>query len=401
MSSKTKFAIVLPDGAADEPVVVLGGQTPLEAAHTPNMDWISSTGRQGTVVTVPKGFLPGTDVATLSLFGYDPHSNYTGRAPLEAKALGLDLRADQVVFRCNFVTIVDGQMADFTAGHIAQKEVNQLIDDLNGQLAASVGCTFHAGVSYRNLMIAVLPDGVAGLKCTPPHDIPSRSIAKFMPKGDSATWVKKVMERAHTLLKDHEVNLVRSDLGENPVTDIWLWGQGRQMNLESFEAKFGLRSACVSAVDLVHGIASAVGAKRINVTGATGYLDTNYKAKGKAAVAALDTHDLVFVHVESPDEAGHLGDAAAKVEAIERIDEHIVGPLLQKLKSYDRWRILIAPDHPTPVDTRVHTMTPPPFCLAGYLVSTILNKPFSERAALQSDLHIDPGYELMEYFLKS
>jgi 2,3-bisphosphoglycerate-independent phosphoglycerate mutase len=398
VSKSRKYAIILPDGAADEPVVDLDGRTPLEAARTPNIDWVSSNGRQGRVQTVPKGFSPGSDVATLSLFGYDPNTEYSGRAPLEAAARGIAAGPDQMIFRCNFVTVVDGLMADFTAGHIGQTEADRLIADLNAALSES-GCRFHAGVSYRNLMVATVP-GDFHVRCTPPHDIPDQPVKDHAPRGRGADWVKQVADRARDVLRDHDVNHVRSDLGDNPATDIWLWGQGRPRPLEPFAERFGLSGAVIAAVDLIRGIARSVGMKLIDVPGATGYLDTNYQGKGAAAVAALDEYDLVIVHIEAPDEAGHLGDTNEKIKAIEQVDEHIVGPMLDNLRRFDAWRMLIAPDHPTPVGRRIHTSTPPPFCFAGSGVQTVMNRPFSESAAVQSDLFINPGHELMEFFLR-
>ena len=393
-----KYAIVLPDGAADEPVDALDGRTPLVAAATPHIDSIATTGRQGRVVTVPKGFALGTDVATLSLFGYDPRVDHCGRAPLEAAAQGLVVEPTDVVFRCNFVTVVDGVMRDFTAGHIRQVEADRLIADLNDRLA-HLGCRFHSGVSYRHLMIA---SGVNDLRpeTTPPHDIPDQPVADHLPRGPGADWVNDVMRQARDVLGDHEVNLVRRDLDENTAADIWLWGQGKPKALTPFIDRFGLCGAAIAAVDVIKGIAVSVGFTVLDVPGATGFLDTNYAGKGKAAVEALDDFDIVVVHIEAPDEAGHLGDVDAKVAAIQRIDEHIVGPLLDRLRSFDQWKIMIAPDHPTPVARRTHTDTPPPFCIAGHAVHTVLSKPFSEATAALSDLQVDPGYELMEFFLR-
>lgn len=394
-----KYAIVLPDGAADEPVDSLGGRTPLEAARKPHIDWISTNGRQGLVYTVPPGFSPASDVATLSLFGYDPQVHYSGRAPLEAAARGIEVAPDQLVFRCNFVTIVDDVLEDFTAGHISQREADLLIADLNAKLGGR-SLRFHSGMSYRNLLVA--HDATEGkLQCTPPHDIPNRKVAEYLPRGTGAEWVISVMDKARAILAGHDVNLVRRDLGENPATDIWLWGQGRARPIEPFEKRYRVRGAVVAAVDLIRGIAKTVGMDVLDVEGATGFLDTNYAGKGAAAVAALDTYDLVIVHIEAPDEAGHLGDADAKVQAIERIDEFVVGPLLEKLRTFDEWRILVAPDHPTPVGKRVHTDAPPPFCMAGHRVHAVLKRPFCESAAASSDLTIDLGHELMEYFLRA
>ena len=394
-----KYAIVLPDGAADEPVDQLDGRTPLEAAETPNIDWIASHGRQGCVVTVPDGYSPGSDVATLSLFGYDPHVDYDGRAPLEAAAKGLKISPEEMIFRCNFVTVTDGLMEDFTAGHISQREAGALLASLNEALAAD-GCTFHAGVSYRNLMVAA-GLGDESLVTTPPHDIPSRPVADHLPRGGGHRRVRAVMERARAILAAHDVNHVRRDLGESPATDIWLWGQGRPRKLEPFATRHGVRGAVIAAVDLIRGIAVSAGMTLIDVPGATGYLDTDYAAKGRAAVEALDTYDLVIVHIEAPDEAGHLGDAAAKVKAIEEVDRHVVGPLLEHLRTFGAWRIMVAPDHPTPVTSRVHTSVPPPFCMAGHDVRTVLSRPLSEATAASSGLQVDPGHELMEFFLRS
>jgi 2,3-bisphosphoglycerate-independent phosphoglycerate mutase len=393
-----KYAIVLPDGAADEPIERLDGRTPLEVAKKPNIDWVSTNGRQGCVRTVPKGFPAGSDVATMSLFGYDPRVYYDGRAPLEAAAKGLSAEPGQLIFRCNFVTIVDGAMEDFTAGHISQAEADQLISSLNEHVAGERH-RFYPGNSYRNLMFASdAADAVP--TCTPPHDIPQEPVADYLPQGPGADRIKELMERAHSLLADHDVNIVRRDLGENPATDIWLWGQGRPKEFESFAQRFGVSSALIAAVDLPRGIARSIGMEIIDVPGATGYLDTDYVAKGKAVVEALDSYDLAIVHIEAPDEAGHLGDVDAKITAIERIDEHIVGPLLDRLRGHDEWKIMIAPDHPTPVERKIHTATPPPFCIAGCAVHTVLKRPFSEATAARSDLQIDPGHDLMEYFLK-
>lgn len=403
-----KYAIILPDGAADEPVAALDGRTPLEAANTPNIDRVSSSGRQGIVKTVPDGYTPGSDIATLSLFGYDPRECHTGRAPLEAAAKGIEAKPGELIFRCNFVTLEGGNMADFTAGHISQAEADRLIEDLNA-LFADEPVTFHAGVSYRNLMVvhdmsamtSASSNEKGDLVAIQPHDFPDEPIAKHMPRGKGAAWLTRMMERAREMLSSNDVSAVRADLGDNPVTDIWLWGQGGPTILEAFADRFGKRAACIAAVDLIKGIARSAGMTMIDVPGATGYLDTDYTGKGKAAASALAEVDVVIVHVEAPDEAGHLGDAGEKVLAIERVDEHVVGPVLAALSAFDEWRVLIAPDHPTPVERRVHTSAPPPFCMAGTRVQTVIGKAFSEKWALETGLVVDPGHELMEFFLKS
>jgi len=395
-----KYAVILPDGAADEPLEELDGRTPLEAAHIPNIDWVATHGRQGTLLTIPKGFPADSGVATLSVIGYDPRRWYPGRAPLEAAARKLRLGPRDLVFRCNLVTIVDGVMEDFSAGHIGQQEAERLIADLNERLGDD-RIRFYAGISYRHLMVLRDAERI-DVRCTPPHDIPNEPIDRYLPTGRGSKLIRSLMERSVEILAEHEVNQVRRDLGENPATSIWLWGQGRMPQLEPFQAKYGVRAAAIAAVDVIRGISLLVGWHPIEVEGATGYLDTNYAGKGAAAVAALDEFDMVVVHIEAPDEAGHNGNAAEKIRALERIDECVVGPVLAKLRSYgDAWKILVAADHPTPVRSQVHTAEPPPFCMAGHAVVGVLQRPFSEANAEQSDLHIDPGYELMEYFLKT
>lgn len=393
-----KYALILPDGAADEPIADLDGQTPLEAANTPNIDWISTEGRQGTVVTVPDGYTPGSDVATLSVVGYDPAKYYTGRAPLEAAARKLKVGPNDLIYRCNLVTLVDGCMEDFTAGHIRQEEADRIIEDLNQELGDDQ-VTFYAGVQYRHLM--VLKDAAdTRVTATPPHDIPGKPVDGYLPKGKGKEVIRQLMERSQELLAEHAVNQVRRDLGESPATSIWLWGQGKTPALERFERKYGVRGTAITAVDLIRGISVCLGWPLIEVAGATGFIDTNYRGKGQAGVDALDDFDLVMIHIEAPDEAGHMGDAAEKIKSIERIDEHVVGPMLEKLRSFDDWKVLLLPDHPTPVEKRTHTSDPPPFCMAGKDVTSVLRRPFSEANGRASDLHVDPGHELMEYFLK-
>jgi 2,3-bisphosphoglycerate-independent phosphoglycerate mutase len=395
-----KCAIILPDGAADEPLAQLGGRTPLQAADIPNMDWVALHGRLGRVVTVPAGFTPGTDVATLSLLGYDPHTCYSGRGPIEAAARGLTAGSDELIFRCNFVTIEDGLMKDFTASHIAQDEADRLVGDLDTLARraepALQGCRFHSGVSYRNLMVAS-DAGDMRLECTPPHDIPNQPVLKHLPRGTGQQRVREIMIRANEMLRDHELNRARCQQGRPPVTDIWLWGQGRPKELEPFAERFGVAGVVITGVDLVRGLAVSMGMKLIEVPGATGYIDTNYTGKGQAAVRALDQYDLVVVHVEAPDEAGHLGDPHEKIKALERVDELIVGPLLNALRRHDEWKILIAPDHPTPCTTTAHDATPPPFCFAGHDVEAVERRPFSETDARAGPL-IDPGHELIKLF---
>lgn len=398
-----KYAVILPDGAADLPVPQLDGRTPLEVAKLPNMNWVAMNGRLGRVPTIPDGFVPGTDVATLAVLGYDPRQYYSGRAPIEAAAKGLTIGPDQIVFRCNFVTIEDGRMRDFTAGHIATSESEALIADLNELVRQGdpslEGCTFHVGVSYRNLMIASRAYEFQ-LQCAPPHDIPDQPVVEHLPRGNGEQRARGIMARAESLLREHRVNQVRRQQGKAPVTGIWLWGQGRPRRLEPFAEKFGVRGAVITGVDIIRGLAVLTGMTLIEVPGATGYLDTDYVGKGAAAVRALDDHDLVIVHVEAPDEAGHLGDAAEKVKALERVDEHVVAPLLAALRRHGAWRMLIAPDHPTPVTTTAHSAVPPPFCFAGSDVPVGSRRQFNEREAETGGFFVEPAHRLMEIFLR-
>ncbi|HUS93446.1 MAG TPA: cofactor-independent phosphoglycerate mutase [Phycisphaerae bacterium] len=391
-----KYALIIPDGAADVPLDELRGRTPFEAAETPHLDWIASHGRLGTVNNIPDGLPAGSDVAILSVLGYDPRQYYTGRAPLEAAAQGLKVRPDEWIFRCNFVTIVEGVMEDYSAGHISTEEASALIGELNRRLA-NEKVRFYPGVGYRHLMTL---RGDCDVQTTPPHDILGQAVAGHLPEGAGAEALQALTERSQRLLADHEINTIRRDLGDNPATSIWLWGEGKMPSLPSFAEKYSLAGKVVTAVDLVAGIAALIGWERIDVPGATGFLDTNYAGKGAAAVKALDDGDFVCVHVEAPDEAGHNADAGGKVAALESIDRHIVGPVLQRLKAEgDDWRILVLPDHPTPCTVRTHTRDAVPFAIAGARIITVVHDPFTEAAAARSDLHIARGHEMMEYFL--
>jgi 2,3-bisphosphoglycerate-independent phosphoglycerate mutase len=362
------------------------------------MDKISIDGKQGIVQTIPPDMTPGSDVAQMSLLGYDPLQYYPGRAPIEAVAQGIKLAPDEWVFRCNLVTIADGKMADHSAGHIPTAEAAKLIHELEGALS-SVNVRLYPGVSYRNL--CVIGDVEFDVETQPPHDIIGQKVSKNLPRGKNADVLGDMMARSQQLFENHEINRVRRDLGENPVSGIWLWGQGQAAYLESFNKRFGLKGAAITAVDLVRGLARLIGFDVIDVVGATGYYDTNYAGKAKAAIKALGDHDLVFVHVEAPDEAGHSGNAELKKRAVEKIDKHIVGPVHEALQEYESWRILVMPDHPTPVETRAHTDDPVPFAMAGVGVNGILHRAFSEENAYESGFRVDNGFEMMEYFIKA
>lgn len=396
-----KYAIVIPDGAADSPIEELGGKTPLEVARKPNMDQVAMNGRIGTVRTTPPNFSAGSDVCTLCLLGYDPAKYHPGRAPLEAAAMGLKLAPEDWVFRCNFVTIVEDVMVDHSAGHITDGEARTLLDAVVKQIApAGTGSPviFHPGVSYRNL-VTVHGGDFSRLATTPPHDIPDQPIKTHLPKGAGSQMLLDMMQKAHAVLKDHEVNLVRRQFGENQATDIWLWGQGRAANVPGFAQRFGKQGAMITAVDLLRGIANLLGWQNIAVPGITSYHDTDYAAQGRYACDALDHYDIVCCHVEAPDEASHQGDYATKIASIESIDQYVVGPILQKLQTFPEWRLLIMPDHATQCSTRKHHDAPVPFAMAGTQRKSAVPRPYTEAAARSSDLHVETGHELMDYFL--
>ncbi|MBN1804657.1 MAG: cofactor-independent phosphoglycerate mutase [Sedimentisphaerales bacterium] len=394
----TKYAIIIPDGAADEPLEQFDGKTVLEAAFTPGMDEISELGRQGLVRTIPAGMEAGSDVAQMSLLGYDPQRYYTGRAPIEAAARNIRLSLEDWIFRCNFVTIADGRMADHSAGHISSAEAGSLIKELDQQLG-SEQIRFHTGVSYRNLIVFKNID--FDVHTYPPHDNIGTPVEKILPRGKGAELLVDLMARSQQLFTGHDINKVRKDLGENQVSSIWLWGQGRRAQMESFRKRFGLKGAAITAVDLVKGLSKLIGFDLIDVPGATGFIDTNYQGKASAAIEALNRYDIVFIHVEAPDEASHGGNALMKKKAVEQIDKHIVTPVFKALQRYESWRILVMPDHPTPVRTCAHSDEPVPFAMAGDNISGILHTTFGETNAAKSGFRIEKGFELMEYFLKS
>ncbi len=393
----TKYAIIIPDGAADEPVKELDNKTILEAADIPNIDRISSQGKQGLVQTIPDGMEAGSDVAQMSLLGYDPVRYYSGRAPIEAVARNIRLSPEDWIFRCNLVTVVEGKMADHSAGHISTQEAKKLVEDLNEQFAND-NIRFYPGVSYRHLLVIKGLD--FDVQTYPPHDYIGTAIEKILPRGKNSQILTDLIAQSQQLFINHDINKVKIDLGENQVSSIWLWGQGKQARLESFRKRFGLKGATITAVDLARGLSKLIGFDLIEVPGATGFVDTNYKGKGAAAVKALENYDIVLVHIEAPDEAGHAGSAELKKKTVEQIDKHIVGPVYDALQSYDKWRILVAPDHPTPVRTGAHSPEPVPFAMAGTDVTGTLHTNFSEANAAESGFRIDKGYELMEYFLK-
>ncbi len=402
-----KYAIVIPDGCADEPQESLGGKTPLQAARKPHMDRIARSGVVGRSNNVPATLTPASDVATLSLFGYDPLVVYTGRAPLETAAMDLKLGPGDWAIRCNLVHIDNEEMRDFTAGHISNEDGKALMltiqEKLGGPVAGGQGTVeFHAGVSYRNILIFRGPGAsfTEQTKTQPPHDIPDRPIAGYLPQGPGGNLLQDLMRRSREMLRDHPVNQARRAQDKRPATQIWLWGQGKAPQLRPFAEVYGKKGAIVSAVDLVRGVGILLGWTRIDVPGATGYLDTDYAAKGRYGFEALKNHDLVCIHVEAPDEASHEGRADAKIQALEEIDRHIVGPLLEALPRYGAWRILVSPDHRTPLRTRAHAHGAVPFAVAGSGIAAKGQASYDEVVATASDLQFDPGHRLMAWFLR-
>ncbi len=397
---------------ADSPLAELGNKTCLQAARTPNLDQLATAGQVGIVHTIPEGFPPGSDVANLSVMGYDPRKYYTGRSPLEAASIGVELAAADVAFRCNLVTLrVSGAkagaaagrtavMEDFSAGHISSQEARLLIEDLDSKLG-NERIRFYPGVSYRHLM--VWKGGREHIECTPPHDIQGKNIQDYLPRGECDEVINALMEDSMDLLLSHPVNKARQESGKRQANSIWLWGQGRRPSMPTFREKYGLEGAMISAVDLTKGIGIYAGFEVINVPGATGWIDTNYVGKAEHALWALRTKDIVYVHVEAPDEAGHTGDLKNKMKAIEDFDEFIVGNIIHGMKQFDEYRILALPDHPTPLATRTHSNEPVPFVMydnrrerAGSTVS------YDERIADRKDaLVFKDGYTLMDHFLKA
>jgi 2,3-bisphosphoglycerate-independent phosphoglycerate mutase len=393
-----KYAIIIPDGAADEPLPQLAGKTPLEAANIPNMDRIATTGRQGTAQTVPDGFESGSDVAIMCLLGYDPAKFHTGRAPLEAAAQRIPLAPTDWVFRCNLVTTSDGLMKDHSAGGIGDAEAQKLIRDLEKSLHLA-GWEFYTGVSYRNLLV-YRGGETFDLATIPPHEIPEQPIAKHLPRGKGSQILRDIMESSQRLFAEHEINQVRRETGHNPATQVWLWGQGHAPAMPKFRDRFQVNSGCmITGVDLLRGLAVLLGWDVREVAGMTSFHDTNYAEQGRVTAEMLDKYDLVFSHIEAPDEASHQADFRTKVQSIEHIDKYIVGPVLEKLKTFDEWRILVMPDHPTNIATRRHGRSPTPFAMAGTRVSGIVQLPYNERNAASTGLAITHGHELMDYFL--
>lgn len=398
-----KYIVLLGDGMSDEPLDELSGKTPLQAAKTPNMDKLAQQGTIGLAATVPDAFHPGSDVANLSVFGYDPASCYTGRSPLEAASMGVELGPDDVAFRLNLVTLGlaggDMYMQDFSAGHISTDEARELIECLQQELGDDE-FQFYPGVSYRHLM--VWRGGRTDFNILPPHDLTGQSVSNHMLRSEEAMPLMQITNAAQLLFRRHPVNIKREKEGKLSANSIWLWGQGKRPQMPTLQEKFKLQGAVISAVDLIKGIGIYAGLEVINVPGATGYLDTNYRGKAEAALEALQTVDYVYLHVEAPDEAAHSGSLSDKIEAIERFDKDVVGTVMNGLTSFSDYRVLLLPDHPTPVAKMTHTKDPVPFVIAGSgseFTPQKASTEYSESAAKASGLIVAPGHHVMEILM--
>ncbi len=410
-----KYAIIIPDGCADEPIDALGGKTPLQAARLPHLNRLAAAGRVGLSNNTPSHLPAGSEVANLCLLGYDPDVYFTGRAPLEAAAQGIELAEGDWAIRCNLVTIEDQVMVDFTADHVSTAEATELLASAQASLIDQASreqlcgidpsqLQFVPGVSYRNLLIYRGQPGVPApfstqTRSRAPHDLTDLPVGHEYPRGPGSDLLVGLMERSAELFAEHPVNAARLQAGHRVATNLWLWGLGGAPRLPSFESLHGVQGAMITAVDLLRGIAALCGWPRIEVPGATGYLDTDYDAKGRAAVAALDQYDLVCVHIEAPDEASHEGRHEAKIAAMERIDEAIVGPVVEKLQSFGDYRILVSPDHPTPCCTKKHSHGDVPFLIAGSSIAADSQTRYDEAAAGASGWRVEKGWDLMKSFM--
>ncbi len=389
-----KYVIIVPDGAADHPLEELGGLTPLEAARLPNMDFIASDGACGTAVTVPEGLPAGSDVANLSLLGYDPRTYYCGRGPLEAASLGVEIGEGEYAFRCNLITVEDERIADYSAGHVSTGEARELMESVQAELGGP-GVRFHPGMSYRHLMI--IEGDWSSTACTPPHDVVGSPLAEVEPRGPGAERLVELIDRSREVLEDHPVNRARREAGKHPANRIWFWGQGRNPAMPTLKERYGLSGAVITAVDLIRGLGILAGMDPIEVPGATGYLDTDYDAKARYAAQALKEHDLVYIHVEAPDEAGHEGLVEEKVKALENIDRCIVCRMLDEAPRFgEDFRILVIPDHPTPIPLRTHIAEPVPFALYYPGIKPDGGASFSETGVAGGSWRGFPAWDLLE-----
>jgi 2,3-bisphosphoglycerate-independent phosphoglycerate mutase len=400
-----KYVVVLGDGMADYRMPQLGHRTPLQYARKPKIDFLAANGETGIVRTIPEGIGPGSDTANLSVMGYDPRKYYTGRSPLEAVSMGVELSDTDLAFRCNLVTLdMDNDyesavMADYSSDEISTAESTELINEINRQLSSN-GISFHAGISYRHCM--VWHGGSGNRKLTPPHDILEKKITPYLPSGDNSSMFIDLQKRSREILANHPVNLSRISRGLRPANSIWLWGEGRKPALPRFADKYGIIGSVIAAVDLIKGIGICAGLDTVDVEGATGNINTNFRGKAEAALEELrNGKDFVYVHIEAPDECGHRFEIENKVRAIELIDELVVGTLLEGLSDYDDYSLMVLPDHPTPLSIRTHAADPVPYVIyrkRGTEPSGVAG--YDEFEAQKTGIYITEGYRLMDRFLR-
>ncbi|MBI3832535.1 MAG: cofactor-independent phosphoglycerate mutase [Planctomycetes bacterium] len=393
-----KYVVLCIDGAADWPIAALNNRTPLEAARMPNLQRLAKDGVVGRTQHAPEGMDNGSDVCCMSLLGFDPKKHHTGRAPIEAKSLGIDLQPGEIAVRCNTVTVEDGVMVDYSAGHIKSEESRQLIEAVDRELGKE-DLRFYPGVQYRHILV-VKKGGPLDAQCTAPHNITGKQIANYLPKGADAPLLLDLMERSKPLFAAHPVTKARMDRDENPATQIWLWGHGPRPSLPGFRETYGIGGAMISAVDLLKSLGLYLGLEVLNVPAITGFIDTDYAAKARYAIEALARHDLVFVHIEAPDECGHLGDHKHKTESLEAIDEKVIGPLAScEAAKSGQMRLLLCPDHSTPCALKAHATEQIPFLAWGPGFAP-LGIAYNEGAARQSKVKVEHGYDLMRRFLR-
>jgi len=389
-----KYIVLVGDGMADYPIPELGGLTPLQAADTPNMDFIAKHGKCGLAKTVPDDMPPGSDVANLSIMGYDPQKYYSGRGPLEAASIGINLQKDEIAFRCNLITEKNGLLADYSSGHISSEEAGILIKAVDKELGKS--CRFFAGVSYRHLLVMKQGENA---QCTPPHDVVGQSIEDVMPHSESSEFLISLIRDSKPILENHEINNKRKKAGKNIANLIWPWGQGKAPEMPLFKDMFGVWGSIISAVDLLKGIGKYAGLNIIDVPGATGYLDTNFSGKAQYALSSLKERDFVLVHVEAPDEAGHMGNIEAKIKAISDFDEKVVGGMLNELGGFGDFKVMVLPDHPTPISIRTHTREPVPFAIYSSTERADYVSRYDEFAAKEGIFGIMEGHRLMNLLI--
>lgn len=399
-----KFLVLLIDGMADYPIDKLGGKTALEYANTPGIDQLARKAEIGLANTVPDGYAPGSDVANMSVLGYDPATYYTGRSPFEALSMGVELEEGDISLRCNLVTLkgqgdyTNKTMWDHSAGEISTEEAKVIIEDCEKELGSDK-FKFYPGVSYRHLL--VWKDGDINIQLTPPHDILEKNVNEHLPKGAESDRLLELMEKSYDFLAEHPVNMDRREKGKLEANSLWFWGEGVKPNLSSFSEKYAMQGSVISAVDLIKGLGLAAGLKPIEVKGATGRIDTNFKGKVEAAITSLHSgDDFVFLHIEAADEAGHQGDLATKIKAIELVDKLVVRPIIQDMKEHNKFSLLILPDHYTPVSIRTHVANPVPFMIYRNRFTEEKEQTFTEESAKKTGLYFPQGFKLLDYFIR-